>query len=109
MGALPPRASWAGAPLPGKASAIKGTAPHLWITATPCPGALLFRNKAGDKGTSALTRPHDSTDESWGGRAFVASAASASPLIGWHNVRRERSRHDLTSLDASTLPYSRTA
>ena len=82
MGALCTRASWAGAPLPGKASAIKGTAPHLWITATPCPGALLFRNKAGDKVWTALTRPHAISNNKRGGPHFVAGAVTAHALTG---------------------------
>ena len=64
------------------------------------PGSLLFRNKAGDQGTSALTRRYDNTSEPWGGRALVTGAASASSLVGGHRVCRERSRHALTSLDA---------
>ena len=107
MGASPPLASWAGAPLPGKASAIKATAPYLWTTATPCPGALLFRSKAGDKVWTALTRPCASSTEKCGGPHFVAGSASASPPTGWHNACRERSRHDLTSLDVSGLPILR--
>ena len=71
------------------------------------PGSPFVPDKASDKGTSALTRLHVSLYEQRGGRAFVGGSASASPLTGGQNVCRERSWHDVTTLDDSMPPYSR--
>ena len=46
------------------------------------PGSHLFRNKAGDKVWTALTRPPAISNEKCGGPHFVAGAVTAHALTG---------------------------